>query len=256
MGKTQKDFAELLGIKRSALGSYEEGRATPKTDVMQKLANLYHISLDELISADLREKSLFNRNKKAAHTQKDISGKNLQLRTLLLPTDESAREKISFVEAKASAGYLQGHSDEAFMSNLQTFHLPFLPPDTTYRAFEIQGDSMLPIPSGSIVISEYVQDWQDIKSGQTYVVVSKSEGLVYKRLINNLNKNQQLICQSDNPNYDPFTLPVEDVQEVWKACRFIIQSDENLQSSDQVWQKALVSEIQKLSKHIDEKIKN
>ena len=50
-------------------------------------------------------------------------------------------------------------------------YIPNLPTGT-YRAFEISGDSMLPMPSGSLVISKYVETLKDVKDDKTYVIIT------------------------------------------------------------------------------------
>lgn len=52
---TQDQFAERLDIKRSLVGAYEEGRATPKLDLLQKIAGFFKISVDVLIGQDLTQ---------------------------------------------------------------------------------------------------------------------------------------------------------------------------------------------------------
>jgi hypothetical protein len=91
----------------------------------------------------------------------------------------------------------------------------------TYRAFEIKGDSMLPLQSGTIVVGEYLSNWNEIKPGETYVIISKGEGIVYKRVGNKLRENKTLKLISDNLVYEPYSIPSEDVLEVWKAKAFI-----------------------------------
>ena len=91
----------------------------------------------------------------------------------------------------------------------------------TYRAFEIKGDSMLPILSGDIIIGEYLENWADIKSGETYVVISKNDGVVYKRIGNKFKENKKLKLISDNPVYEPYEINGEDVLEIWKAKGYI-----------------------------------
>ncbi len=44
-GPTQDQFAAKLGIKRSLIGAYEEGRAEPRLKLLQKMATLGGISL-------------------------------------------------------------------------------------------------------------------------------------------------------------------------------------------------------------------
>jgi histidinol phosphatase-like enzyme len=51
-----------------------------------------------------------------------------------------------------------------------------------YRAFEIIGDSMLPTPSGSVIVGEKVDDLESLKNNTACILVSKNEGIVYKRV--------------------------------------------------------------------------
>jgi phage repressor protein C with HTH and peptisase S24 domain len=91
----------------------------------------------------------------------------------------------------------------------------------TYRAFEIKGDSMLPLVSGTIIIGEYQENWGDVKTGETYVIISKSDGVVYKRIGNKFKDNKKLKLVSDNPVYEPYEINGEDVLEIWKAKAYI-----------------------------------
>jgi SOS-response transcriptional repressor LexA len=86
-----------------------------------------------------------------------------------------------------------------------------------YRAFEIIGDSMLPTPSGSIIVGEKVESLDDTKNGQAYIVVSKNEGIVYKRINKSSKAKNKISLESDNPNYQPYQINAEDVVELWQA---------------------------------------
>ena len=94
----------------------------------------------------------------------------------------------------------------------------------TYRALEIKGDSMLPIQSGSIIIGEYLDNWNDVKVGETYVVLSKNEGVVYKRAGNKFKEEKTLKLVSDNKIYDPYLVAADDILEIWKAKAFLSTS--------------------------------
>ena len=48
-GWTQTDLADKAGIKRTALGAYEEGRAEPRLGVLVRLAHTLDVSLDTLV---------------------------------------------------------------------------------------------------------------------------------------------------------------------------------------------------------------
>lgn len=197
-GWTQEEFATRLGIKRSLLGAYEEERAEPRIDVLEAVGEIFKLTLDELLLKDLGDTKGNYLAKRRA--QKMAAGTN----------------EIQFVPVKAAAGYLAGYGDPEFIDELNTFTLPMLSPGQ-YRAFEIVGDSMLPTPSGSVIVGEKVEDLEDVKSNQTYIVVSRNEGIVYKRVMKNTRLKNKLTMISDNPAYQPYNVSSEDIMEVWKA---------------------------------------
>ena len=49
----QTEFADVFGITRSAVGSYEEGRAEPKLDTLMKVADHFKLQVDDLIRKEL-----------------------------------------------------------------------------------------------------------------------------------------------------------------------------------------------------------
>ncbi|MBY0425319.1 MAG: S24 family peptidase, partial [Cytophagales bacterium] len=117
------------------------------------------------------------------------------------------------VPEKAKAGYLTGYANPAYVGTLPTFRLPYLPVGT-YRAFEISGDSMPPVAPGAMVIGRYVEHLNQLRSLNTYILVTKDDGIVYKRLIYK-DKQKSLICISDNPLYNPYTMSVDNILEIW-----------------------------------------
>lgn len=215
-GYTQAQLAEKLDIKRSLIGAYEEGRAEPKLVTLVKIARLFGVTLDALITADLSEAgtSLSTKGSYPSAT----GGK---LRVLAITVDEQQNENIELVPHKASAGYLNGYADPEFIEVLPKFRLPMLSTGGTYRAFEISGDSMLPIASGTVIVGRYIDDWAEIKDGTPCILVSQIEGVVFKRIFNKLKDSSTLSLHSDNPVYNPYTIAAEDVLEIWEAKAFI-----------------------------------
>lgn len=210
---TQSDLADELNIKRAVIGSYEEGRARPTYEVLVDLSKMFNYKIDDLITRDLRQTEkvpLFSEEQ----LNTDVAGKNL--RVLAITVDKKDNENIELVPVKAAAGYLNGYADPTFIKELNRFRLPFLPAGT-YRAFEIKGDSMLPVQPGSIIIGEYVDNWKGIKDGQTYIVLSKHDGIVYKRVFNQVEENGTLILRSDNTSYPAYPIKIDEVLEVWRA---------------------------------------
>jgi transcriptional regulator with XRE-family HTH domain len=206
---TQDQFAQQLGIKRSLIGAYEEGRAEPKLELLQKMAEVFSISVDDLIGKEFSADSTLP-------DKKFSRGKDI----VVVTVNSSDKENIEFVPHKAAAGYLNGFADAEYVKELPHFNLPILK-QGTYRAFEISGDSMLPLVPGTIVIGEYVDDLRNIKSGKTYVLVTQREGIVYKRVFNYLDENGTLFLVSDNRQYAPYQLSGAEVMEVWMAKAYI-----------------------------------
>ena len=50
---SQDEFGAKFGLKKSVVGTYVRGISNPKVEIMQKICDEYHISLDELINEDL-----------------------------------------------------------------------------------------------------------------------------------------------------------------------------------------------------------
>jgi len=215
LGYTQAQLAEQLNIKRSLIGAYEEGRAEPKLSTLVNMCRLFDISLDHFITQDLSKEDF--KGKISSNTPA-TTGK---MRVLAITVDQEDKEYIELVPQKASAGYLNGYADPEFIEELPRFRLPMLSTMGTHRAFEIKGDSMLPIASGTVIIGKYIEDWSEIKDGTPCIVVSQNEGVVFKRVYNKLKNTAVLRLHSDNPVYDPYEVSVDDVSEIWEAKAFI-----------------------------------
>lgn len=212
---TQDELALKIGVKRSMIGSYEESRAVPKLPLLQAMAFYFNVALNDLLDTDL-SKSIDENDIKSA-----VEGSNLRVLTTVV--DKENKELMSVVPAKASAGYLNGYGDVEFVESLSAFSLPLpeISHDRTYRIFQIKGDSMEPVPTGTYIICRYLDNWYNIKDGKTYVVLTKDEGIVYKRLYNRLEESKTLEMISDNHLYSPFSVHISNVMEVWQAMGFI-----------------------------------
>ncbi len=207
-GYTQEQFANEVGIKRSLVGAYEEGRAEPRLQTLQKIGEVLNVTSDALISKDLTSDN-------AKKYQKE------KIKILSITVNKEDKENIELIPQKAAAGYLNGYADPEYLADLPRFNLPMLPPNGTYRAFEISGDSMLPLASGSIVIGKYLESIQDIKNGKTYILLTNKEGIVYKRVFNYIEEKGKLFLVSDNKTYSAYELDPADLMEIWEAKAFI-----------------------------------
>jgi len=237
---TQDQFAQKLGIKRSLVGAYEEGRAEPRLDLLQKMAELAGISVDTFIGTDITQGDSI-----PGKTEKYVRGKDV----LVITVDEFKKDNIELVPFKAAAGYLNGYADSEYVKELPKFKLPILG-QGTYRAFEISGDSMLPLLPGTIVIGEYVDDLRELKNGKTYVLVTNREGIVYKRTFNYIADTGKLFLVSDNRHYAPYQIDADDVVEAWAAKAYISVQFPDVDSKNEVSVDELASMVLDLQKEI------
>jgi phage repressor protein C with HTH and peptisase S24 domain len=149
---------------------------------------------------------------------------------LAITVDSANRENVELVTHKASAGYLSGYQDPEFVKDLPKISMPVLPRNKTYRAFEIQGDSMLPLQPGSIIFGEYVENINSIKNGKLYVLITRQDGIVFKRVFNFSQQEGKLLLVSDNRQYEPYTIDAADILELWSAKAFFSNQFPDLQN--------------------------
>jgi transcriptional regulator with XRE-family HTH domain len=244
-GLTQKQLAEKLGLKQAAIGAYEEERATPPLSSLLDITKIFNVNLDALVSQDLSKVS--EKDRKAAPSK----GKEV----LAITVDSNNKENVELVSQKASAGYLGGYQDPEFVKDLPKISLPVLPRNKTYRAFEIQGDSMLPVQPGSIIFGEYVEEVGDIKNGKLYILVTKQDGIVFKRVFNFADDEGKLLAVSDNRQYQPFSVAADDVLEIWAAKAFFSNQFPEGNAGNQSVSDQLALQIVKLQQELQGKKK-
>lgn len=219
MGRTQDDIAFSLDMKRSTLSGYENGIAQPALDALAAFSSFFGISIDTLVKVDLSKlpESELSQLEKGY----DIYITGSKLRVLTTMVDKDNNENIEVVSEGAKAGYRTGYADPEFIRVLPAFQLPFLSRDRKYRAFQVSGDSMLPIPDRSWVVGEFVQNWYTIRDNYPYIILTMEDGIVFKIAENHLKEKQLLTLFSLNPLYDPFEVNVKDIKEVWKFVHYI-----------------------------------
>jgi len=216
LGWTQADLSGRLGVNRSVVGAYEEGRAEPRLSTLLQLAELFGLSLDVLLLQDVSETDVVMRK-----SSLDAQGKHLRVLPVVVDR-EMDEERIVIVPVRAAAGYLSGYRDSTYIGQLPSFRLPVaeLSAKRSYRIFQLKGDSMLPVPDGAYVIAEYVQDWHSLRDYQSCIVLSAEAGVVYKRVVPDWSSGH-IQLRSDNPEYVPYSLAVGELLEVWKALGYL-----------------------------------
>lgn len=236
--ESQQQTAENLEIKRARYEPYESGKIEPPYDILKKISRHFNISIDLLLSVDIRKYQL-----------QDLLKLDDNRIVLPIKVDSKGRNLIEVVPHKARAGYLTGYSDPEYIESLQQIALPFLGPGK-FRAFPIGGDSMPPHDDRSFIVGRYVENLGEIKKDKTYILITTSEGITYKRLGG---KNpDSLTVLPDNIIYHPYEIKLSDILEIWEYVAHIGQNDALQESPDQTQSmlRNLMLELQDIKKGI------
>lgn len=205
IGRSQQSIADELLITRGRYAKYEDGASEPPLELLLKISRHFRISIDLLLSVDLKKYPI----------DKILSLPDNRI-VLPITVDAKGENKIEIVPLKASMGYLNGYSDPGYIEGLQTMSLPFLR-NGSYRAFPVEGDSMPPFNDGTYIVGKYTESVKDLKKGNSYVFITRNEGITYKRFEEH--NKEGILVAADNAFYDPYTIKSSEILEIWEyAC--------------------------------------
>lgn len=211
---TQEALASKLTVSRSKLNCIETGQTkSPTVEDLIRYSEYFRISIDTLLKIDI---SLLGELKlRELEAGNDVYMKGGNLRVVAISVDKANNENVEYVPVKAKAGYTAGYHDPEYIAGLPRYSHPNLPATGTFRIFPITGDSMLPIPSGSDITGQYVADWTTLPPATPGIVILRSaQDFLFKLLT--VQADGQLYLASLNSSYAPYTIPLEDVAEIWK----------------------------------------
>lgn len=215
---SQEAMAESLQISRSKLNAHENGHTiNPPVEDLFRISAFFRISIDSLLKVKLAQLGELKLRELEAGNDVYMSGG--RIRVLAITVDRQDRENVEYVPVKAKAGYRAGYSDPEFIATLPRYSFPDLPRNGSFRMFPITGDSMLPVTPGSDVLARYIQDWTSIKAGTLCIVVlDGDQDMVFKKLSV---QGEQVLLESLNPQYAPYTVAAEQILEVWQFERLV-----------------------------------
>ncbi|MDT7832384.1 S24 family peptidase [Flavobacteriaceae bacterium S356] len=213
-------FSKRIGVTSTTVDSIVNGR--PQPDGTRKKTKPGYDVLKAIIEEfDIDPDYLFGKStqmlKAASSNMTSYSGM-----PQVVAVNQTGNENVVYVPIKARAGYLNGYGDAEYIETLPSFNMPHLT-NGSYRCFEVYGNSMVrTFFDGDLVFGKYVESLSDIKDGRIYVIVSKNDGIVLKRVINRIEERGKLILKSDNKNgnYPTYTIDAEEVMEVWYVTMF------------------------------------
>jgi len=207
--KSRRHFALSIGYHPQGISEMAAQRRDVPLELIEKAVNTFRFNPSFLFSGS------------GAYFRTPVEEDGFRLHHLTVVTDQNGDERIIHVPCPAQAGYGKSLSDPVFIQNLPSYQLPDPQfKSGTYRSFEIAGSSMEPtFRQNDIVIAAYVESryWeQAIKNNQIFIIVTTEE-VIIKRVINKMKTDKIIECISDNPEFDPYTIPVNDILEIWKV---------------------------------------
>ena len=86
-------------------------------------------------------------------------------------------------------------------------------------------------------------------------MISRTEGIVYKRVAKNTRTKNKLTLVSDNPVFQPYTISSEDVLEMWEA-QVVISKTNTLQRWNVNQLANIVTDLQQQVSTLKKKVSN
>lgn len=200
-GATQKEFAELLGIKNN-IADIERGRTKITGYTLVKMIQHFQVNPLWLYG--------FSALKEMSAMQADVSPKVITL-------NSEKNENMVLVDAKAAAGYPSNIQDRHWFHELPAFDFP-LPEyrNATFRGFQVQGDSMYPhLKPNEWVIAKAVDSFQHLSDQRICVVVLKDSVLV--KQVHKQDDPSIISLVSLNDSYSPIQININEIQEIWEV---------------------------------------
>ncbi len=135
------------------------------------------------------------------------------------PQPKTTTRLIPFIKQNVVKDYLANCQKVDFLRALPTISLPFINSDRS-RAFEMGNDFPM---QNSIVIGVGISDWTEINDGKFYILVTAQQGVIYRRVYNQVKIKGALLLSSDNSSIPSFEISIKDVVEIWEVNSFISQ---------------------------------
>lgn len=149
-----------------------------------------------------------------------LTGKGEMLKTDKPTDNQSTKEQITYktlplIPIDAIAGVPAGDFSGVRFEDCEQYRIPDFENKGAEFLIRVNGSSMYPkYSNGDILACKKIEEILFIQWGKVYVIDS-SQGSLVKRLFEDKENKEYLICVSDNKeNYPPFSIPKSDIRSL------------------------------------------
>lgn len=187
---SQVAFAEIFGLKRSSIGSYEEGRAEPKLEIIIKIASHFNISVDSLVNREITVNELYNFHLPDEYSNdREYASKN-----------KDKKQEIQSIPLVSSDDILLISLEQAKIKSENHIYLPGL--NDKQIAISIEQDVFHPLAEQikikDIIIVYSKFEWNDELSLKDKFFLVKTKNKLSISEVKQINQDEFLLFSADN----------------------------------------------------------
>lgn len=204
------EIVERIGVQKSNFSAIMNGKRNAPEDMLKAFYKAY--------KKELADNKLSNPKSTA------------QANAILLDAQDYQVMMVPLVNKYAYAGYQSGYGDDEYIDALP--RVPFMVDKQhrgTYCAFEVKGDSMDngligSYKEGYIVLGREIPKnmWRDklhIKKWRTFIVVTKTDGILIKQISKHDTVRGIITLHSLNEEYDDIQLQLDKVAQLFNVVQ-------------------------------------
>lgn len=196
---SQQGFADLFSISRASVGSYEEGRAEPKTPLIVEIANKFSVPIQDLIEKELKVNDI-----SGFKDENLISENQLVRREAQIPVVDSRY----FTE--------KGFTSRKHISAPKTYSVDI--------AFELEDNSLLDNHLGrlkkeDVLFAKKISkvNIDELETGKVYIVFT-DQGVFPRYLGFAQNK---IVLRAKHPFYEDLQIAIEEIKQIFSVEWFL-----------------------------------
>ena len=237
-GYTQKQLADIVGVKHNTISDWENGRTSPDVNNIASLCEVLKIGADILLGTTrlgatlslgehehieiYRALDTHGRDMVDTVASKELSRLEQERHIIQLPIaseppeeDEPEPDGCTVYEMPASAG-LGNYLEADPLSEQYIFPAGTVPPGTDFGV-RVSGDSMEPtIADGSIV---FVEECLELRNGE--IGIFSLDGEAYCKELYVDRERQEIRLISRNDDYEPITVTINEYTDLRTVGRVL-----------------------------------